>query len=118
MKNKTSTHNFGKRLATLRKEKGFTQEELSTRIGVSRRVIAYYEAETKYPPAHLLIPIAKTLKISLDELLGVKKADLTDSDHASLWRKLKKAEDLSPIEQKTLLQVLQSLLKSSKHKKQ
>ena len=30
-------------------------------------VIAYYEGEMHYPPAHLIEPLAKALKISTDE---------------------------------------------------
>ena len=78
MKSKTSIQNFGKKIAVLRKANGLTQDELGDRIGVSRRVIAYYEGETKYPPTHLLLPIAKTLKISLDELLGLKRTDISE----------------------------------------
>ena len=52
------------------KRAGFTQVELAEELGVSQRVISYYEAETSYPPTHLLAQIAKVLKISADELLG------------------------------------------------
>ncbi|WP_148864766.1 helix-turn-helix transcriptional regulator [Marinobacter fonticola] len=37
---------FGKRLAQLRKDAGFTQKELADEIGATRRVIAYYETES------------------------------------------------------------------------
>lgn len=113
MKNKTTVHDFGKRLAEFRKSMGLTQEELSKRIGVSRRVIAYYEAESSYPATHLLIPIAKTLKISVDELLGLKRSKVSDPDHASLWRKLKKTEQLSPKDQQVVFSLIKSL--SSKY---
>ena len=36
---------FGKRLASLRKELGLTQTELGEKVGVSCRVIAYYEGD-------------------------------------------------------------------------
>ena len=118
MKSKSSILDFGKRMAQLRKTKGFTQTELGSKVGVSKRVIAYYEGETDYPPAHLLIPIAKALKISLDELLGLKKSEVSDSNHAALWRRLKKAEQLSPKDRKALLDFIDALLVRSKTKQQ
>ena len=35
---------FAARLAAMRKAAGFTQEQLATELGISRRRIAYYEA--------------------------------------------------------------------------
>jgi len=110
MKSKTSIHNFGKRLATLRKSKGLTQTNLANKIGVSRRVVTYYEAESKYPPTHLIMPIAKALKISVDELLGVKKINISDPDNAKLWRKLNKAEKLPQKDQKAVIHYIEALL--------
>lgn len=114
MKGKTSISDFGKRLAQLRKVKGFTQEELGSKIGVSKRVIAYYEGETNYPPTHLLIPIAKTLKVSVDEILGLKKSEISDSNHAALWRRLKKAESLPKRDQKAVTHYIEALLAKQK----
>ena len=42
-----SLADFGKRLAQLRKDAGFTQKELADEIGATRRVIAYYETENQ-----------------------------------------------------------------------
>lgn len=64
--------NFGKHLAQLRKDAGYTQQELADEIESSRRVIAYYETESTHPPANLLVDLAKALNITTDELLGVK----------------------------------------------
>ena len=46
-------------------------------------VIAYYEGEMHYPPAHLIEPLAKALKISTDEHLGIKAVkQQRDPQHA------------------------------------
>ncbi len=39
---------FGDRLVMLRKTVGFTQQELAKELGVSRRMIAFYEGETQH----------------------------------------------------------------------
>lgn len=114
MKRRTSARDFGKRLAQLRRDKGITQIELGKKTGVSQRVIAYYEGETNFPPAHLLIPIAKALKISVDELLGLKNVKLTDTNHIRFWNQLKKAEVLSSADKKALLNYINALLLKNK----
>jgi len=102
---------FGKRLASLRKELGLTQTDLGEKVGVSCRVIAYYEGETHYPPAHLIEPLAKALRISTDELLGVKIIkQQRDPQYAALWRRLKKIESLPKRDQKALLHYLDALV--------
>ena len=115
MKRTTVTaKDFGKRLASLRKELGLTQTELGEKVGVSCRVIAYYEGETHYPPAHLIEPLAKALKVSTDELLGVKIIkQQRDPQHAALWRRLKKIESLPKRDQKALLHYLDALVQKN-----
>jgi transcriptional regulator with XRE-family HTH domain len=46
----TKGEGFGTRLAQLRKAAGYTQEQLASELGISRRRIAYYEAESDHPP--------------------------------------------------------------------
>jgi hypothetical protein len=80
-------------------------------LGVSYRVIAYYEGETDYPPAHLIEPLAKALKVSSDELLGLKRIkQQLNPEHAALWRRLKKIETLPKRDQKALLHYLDALV--------
>lgn len=108
------TPNFGARLAQLRKDQGLTQTELGAKVGVSYRVIAYYEGETKHPPAHLLPGLARALKITTDELLGIKNKDLKKtSKEVALLRRLRKAEVLSKKDQKILLYFLEALLQKN-----
>jgi len=50
MSKNDSKISFGTILASIRINKGLTQSQLGKLIGVSQRVIAYYEKETKYHP--------------------------------------------------------------------
>jgi transcriptional regulator with XRE-family HTH domain len=110
MKKKPDTSDFGKRLARFRKAKGLTQAHLGDLVGVSNRVIAYYEKEPQYPPSRLIVPLAKALGVSSDELLGMKEAkpDL-DPARAALWRKLKVVEVLPQIDQKAILHYIKTI---------
>jgi transcriptional regulator with XRE-family HTH domain len=71
MKEKTLV-GFGRRLATVRQGQGLTQAELGKAVGVSQRVIAYYETESQQSPGALLAELAQALRVSTDELLGLK----------------------------------------------
>ena len=105
---------FGARLAQLRKDSGYTQQELADEIGATRRVIAYYETESDHPPANLLVNLAKTLNVTTDELLGVKvtqkKAAKPDS---RLQRRFQQIEKLPAKERKQLIQLIDTFLKAS-----
>lgn len=62
---------FGQRLAQLRKAAGHTQQQLADEVGMSRRMIAYYEGETGRLPTSFLVDLAHALAVSTDELLGI-----------------------------------------------
>ena len=114
MKRISTIQDFGRRLASLRKERGLTQTQLGEKVGVSCRVIAYYEGETNYPPAHLIAPLARALNVSTDELLGIRKIkQQLDPQHAALWRRLKKIESLPKQDQKALLHYLDALVRKN-----
>ena len=74
---------FGENLKTLRKQKGFSQEELATRLHVVRQTISKWEKNLSVPDADTLIRLAETLEVSVSELLGAKiENENTASDGA------------------------------------
>ena len=63
---------FSKNLKTLRKQKGFSQEELASRLHVVRQTISKWEKNLSVPDADTLIRLAEILEVSVSELLGTK----------------------------------------------
>jgi transcriptional regulator with XRE-family HTH domain len=63
---------FGERLSELRRRVGLSQRGLAAELGISQRMVAYYEGQSDYQPAHLLAPLSELLGVSADELLGIK----------------------------------------------
>lgn len=57
------------RLQKLRREKGYSQEELADKLGVSRQAVSKWERAESSPDTDNLIVLAKLYGISLDELL-------------------------------------------------
>lgn len=63
------THSkFGKKIQELRKQKGFTQEDLADLIEVDRSYMGFVERGERNPTLDKLIKIANALKITLSEL--------------------------------------------------
>ena len=55
---------------TLRKKKGYSQEYLAEKVGVSRQTISNWCLGETTPNPEQLLLLSKTLEISVDELLG------------------------------------------------
>jgi transcriptional regulator with XRE-family HTH domain len=106
-----ATAGFGVRLAELRKAAGVTQTALAAEIGISQRMMAYYEGPIAQPPANLLPLIARALGVSIDALLGVessrRRAKASDT---RLQRRLAQIEKLSVQERRQILQVLDAFI--------
>jgi transcriptional regulator with XRE-family HTH domain len=110
MKQKT-LEAFGNRLPQLRKTQGLTQEELAEKVGVTQRVIAYYEKDGAQPPGPILADLASALKVSVDELLGRKPVkESVDPKTTRLMKRLKRVQELPLTDQRTALKILDALL--------
>lgn len=102
---------FGARLAELRQARGLSQDELAALVEVSRRVIAYYEVQSAQPPGALLVDLAHALKVSTDELLGVKPVRETLSPKtARLLKRLRRIEELPPADQRAVLKLVDAMI--------
>ena len=70
---------LGDKLAKLRKENNYTQEQLADVLGVSRQAISKWESNITYPETDKLIRMSELFHCSLDYLL--KDAEETNSKH-------------------------------------
>ena len=59
-------------LKRLRTEKGFTQETLAAELHVVRQTVSKWEKGLSVPDAEMLVRIAETLDVSVNELLGAE----------------------------------------------
>ena len=64
---------IGKNIAKYRKAKGFTQEELGAKLGVTNQAVSKWESEVSMPDIMLLPEISTVLNITLDDLYGIVK---------------------------------------------
>ena len=63
---------FHENLKTLRKEKGFSQEQLAIRLNVVRQTVSKWEKGLSVPDAELLIQLSEVLNVEVSDLLGKK----------------------------------------------
>lgn len=72
---------LGAFIAQLRKEKGFTQKQLSEILGVSDKTVSHWEREESSPDISLLPLLADTFSITVDELLKGERTIEDDSNN-------------------------------------
>ncbi|MEF9968355.1 MAG: helix-turn-helix transcriptional regulator, partial [Longicatena sp.] len=60
---------FNEKLLQLRKEKGYSQEELAQKLGVSRQAISKWEVSDSYPEMENILEICKLFDVSMDYML-------------------------------------------------
>ncbi len=69
---------IGKFIATCRKDKKITQQELAKRLGVSDRTIGNWENGRNMPDLSLFKPLCKELDITLNDLMSGEKVQETE----------------------------------------
>ena len=84
---------FSEKLQILRKNKGFTQEVLADKLGVSRQAVAKWESGQIYPDISNLIQISELMNVSVDYLVkdrnctvNIKESTATDLDELISFR--------------------------------
>lgn len=60
----------GEKLAALRREKGFTQEQLAEALHVSRQSVSRWEMDAAFPETDKLVRLSRLLDCSIDFLLN------------------------------------------------
>ncbi len=105
--------NFGSQLCALRKEAGLSQTELGKKVGLSKRMVIYYERHaSRIPKIDLIKAFAIALKCSIDNLLETEINIPINPTKNRLWKKLKKVETFSENQQKAVISIIDSIEKT------
>ena len=77
---------FAERISLLRNEKGLTQTELATKIGISRQSITLYENHARVPDIEILARFARFFEVTADYLVGL--TDNRTSENSAIGKQL------------------------------
>jgi transcriptional regulator with XRE-family HTH domain len=107
---------IGDKILTLRKERGWSQQKLAQKVGTSGPIIGRYERGEMVPSVEVAKKLADTFGITLDYLVDDtgRAAEIKDK---TMLKRLMELEALDTEDQKTIVHVLDSLLRDAKAKK-
>ncbi len=88
-------NHLGANIKAFRKNKGFTQEELAGMLGVTPQAVSRWESEAGLPDVSMIVPIAQTLNVTTDALLGYHAQSQDDKISQKVFEKMKEYEDVS-----------------------
>lgn len=105
------TESIGQRVARIRKERGITQEELAHYLNVSQPIVSAYERGEMRLHGELIVKLAKLLKVSADELLGLKTGkDRSLPNSRRFIRRLRQLDRLPKRDQDALVRTIDAFL--------
>ncbi len=86
-------NNIGQRIKELRKRNDLTQEKLADFLGVTYQSVSKWETGITMPDIALIVPLARVLHVSADELLGMSAPETDarkayfDAECVEYWKK-------------------------------
>lgn len=83
---------FAENLMALRKQRGWSQEELGGRIGVTRQTVSKWEVGQSTPELEKLVELSRLFGISIDRLVGLKELE----ERGGPWEEPKKTAEARP----------------------
>ena len=107
---------YGRRLARLRKERGYTQVELAEKIGIIQAIVSAYERDEVRMHAEMVARFAEALGVSTDELIGVKHSRKNGNGQKMPRRLVRRLEQIARLpgsHQRALLKTIDTFLKGA-----
>jgi len=113
MKDKSFYQQFGRRIAERRKALGLTQTDLAQQLGVAQQTMAHYEGGSARIAVAMLPIIARTLSISIEELIGGTAQTRSKRGPASkLQQQFEQASRLPRAKQQFLSNMIATVIKA------
>lgn len=117
------SESLGRRVARIRKAKGYTQTDLAKELAQGepserelhniRVLISDYERDKIRPNYDMIIRLALALGVTADELLGIKQSkNQNNKPNLKIQKRLRDIEKLPAPQQKTLLKTIDTFLKA------
>jgi transcriptional regulator with XRE-family HTH domain len=104
---------IGQRIARFRKMRGFTQKQLAEKIGIVQNLVSDYENGKLRLYDEMLAHFASALKVSADELLGLKKDEELPALSLRFIKRLSVIETFPEAKKKHILRTLDDSIKAN-----
>jgi transcriptional regulator with XRE-family HTH domain len=104
---------FGRRLREARLARGWTQAELADQLGISSKMMDYYERRAANPSVKFVRQAAEVLDVSVEELVGAperKAARAKPGPKPLLVERIERVRRLPRKDQEFVLQFLDAFL--------
>ena len=76
----------GKKIYTLRKENSLTQDDLASKLMVTRQVISKWELGNSLPSIDLIIELSKLFNTSIEEILCLNDDSRIEVDESNIFK--------------------------------
>ena len=101
---------FGKRVKDLRKQRGWTQKDLATKLDVRFSVLNKYESGIHTPPVDKLVELAELFGTSVDYLLTGNETAEVPLHSLRLLERFKELESFTAPDQDTVIELLDAMI--------
>lgn len=103
---------LGQRIAQYRKAQGLTQVQLAQKLGIAQQTMAHYEGGSLRISVALLSHLAKTLEISVEELIDEPAAPARKKRGPSskLQLQIEQIQQLPRSKQKFVMEMLETVI--------
>jgi transcriptional regulator with XRE-family HTH domain len=108
--------NRGKHLKALRETAGLSQRELAEQIGEIHSNVHYWESSGNLPRSNVLLPMAKALGVTVEELLGEARPRRTVSPGGKLGSLVEQISKLPRRQQEKVVEFLENYLRGMSNK--
>jgi transcriptional regulator with XRE-family HTH domain len=107
---------IGDKIQMLRKQHGWSQQRLAKKIGTSGPIVERYERGEMTPSVEVAKKLADTFDVTLDFLVD-DTGKTTEIKDKAMLQQIMEIQALDTADQKTIVHVLDSLLRDAKAKK-
>lgn len=107
---------MGDKILTLRKQMGLSQQQLAKQIGTSGPIVGRYERGEMTPSVEVAKKLADVFGVTLDYLVD-STGNVAEIKDRTMLARLTDIERLDQEDRKTIIQVIDSLIRDAKARK-
>ena len=101
---------IGRFIAQERKRKGYTQKQLSEKLGISDKTVSKWERGNGFPEVSLLLPLCNELDITVNELLSGERVSEEDYRKKAEENMVNLVKEAQESKKKIILSAMVSML--------